>query len=298
MGTRRALHDANIQIEDSIGLREENTSPVLSPVPNAKDVGRRGIQDYGKIAIKNLLPDPSQPRVEFDSAEIDQLALSLREQGQLQPIRVRWSSAHQTWFVISGERRYRAAKQAGLETIACYFDETNLTASQILEQQLVENLLRANLQPIEEAKAFSSLMGMNDWDGKSLAKALRISASRVSRSLALLKLPAEVQSLVEEGKVSATAAYEISKLPTAKQRNAVEVNGVEGSRIPTRNAIKQAREKTKKRKRGIKQSFSTEEGWKVVITSDRQGNYHEIAEALRQVLEEVELRIDNNVVLS
>ena len=81
---------------------------------------------------------------------------SIQEKGQLSPIRVRWSDEHQNWMIIAGERRWRATRRAGLPTIECYFHEGELAPSEILEQQLIENCLREDLRPIEEAKAFQN----------------------------------------------------------------------------------------------------------------------------------------------
>jgi ParB family chromosome partitioning protein len=299
MNTRKKLEKADYQLDDSIGVRRGEGTPVLSPVPNLKDVGRSGIRNFGKIELKHVVPDPHQPRVEYDDHEIEQLSLSIQQHGQLHPIRVRWSGSDQSWLIISGERRFRAAKKAGLKTIECYFHESELTNTEILEQQLIENLLRSDLRPMEEANAFQKLIRLNGWDGKTLATALRITPSKVTRSLALLKLPKSIQTLVESGDMTPTAAYELSKLPEAEQRRALSQHrGSDLSVKHARQLVGKKRNRANTRKRGVKQVFSTEEGWKVVVSSDRKGNYHEIAEALRLAMEEVQLRIDNNVVLS
>lgn len=297
MNARKSLEKVNYQLDDSMGVRSDSSAAVLSPVPNSKDVGRSGVRNFGRIALENVIPDPHQPRVEFDEKEIEQLSLSIQKQGQLHPIRVRWSAEKQLWLIISGERRYRAAKMAGLKTVECYFHESELSPTEILEQQLIENLLRSDLRPIEEAKAFQKLIDLNGWDGKTLATALRITPSKVTRSLSLLKLPADVQHLVESGDLSPTAAYEVSKLPVAEQKSALaRLKDSDASVTDARKLVKKRRTRT--RKRGVKQSFATEDGWKVVVSSNRKGNYHEVADALKQALEEVQLRIDNDVVLS
>jgi ParB family chromosome partitioning protein len=99
-----------------------------------------------------------------------------------------------------------------LEAIECFFHEGTLSDSEILEQQLIENLLREELNPMEEARAYARLMEVNGWNGKQVAEALHIPTSKVSRCLAMLKLPKEVQQLVAESKVSARSAYELSKI--------------------------------------------------------------------------------------
>ena len=126
-----------------------------------------------RLAISQIVPDPDQPRAEFSQEALERLALSIREKGQLSPIRVRWSEELEKWTIICGERRWRAMVRAGLAEIDCYFDEGESVAFQeILEQQLIENCLREDLQPIEEAEAFASLMKLNGWTGKQVADAL------------------------------------------------------------------------------------------------------------------------------
>src|SRR5690606_17908605 len=144
-----------------------------------------------------------QPRLEFADEAIERLAASIRDKGQLSAIRVRWSDDHQKWIIIAGERRWRATQRAGLPTIDCYFHEEEISRSEVLEQQLIENLLREDLKPVEQAKAFAGLMDLNEWAAKRVAEALRVQPSTVSRALALLKLPEEIQQRVDAGDLSA-----------------------------------------------------------------------------------------------
>ncbi|MCR9294077.1 MAG: ParB/RepB/Spo0J family partition protein [bacterium] len=297
--TRNTLERIKNKLDESMGIRDIDHKPQLSPVPNAKDVGRRALRNFGTLTIDSVIPDPDQPRTEFDEEEIQRLSRSIVDKGQLHPIHVRWSEVHSKWIIISGERRYRATKAAGLPSINCQFEEKDLNKTQILEQQLIENLLREDLKPIEEAKAFSLLIELNGWTGKELGEALRVNPSRITRSLALLKLPSDIQKQVEDGTLSPTAAYELSKLPSDEQRRAAMLSP-EGSSVPV--SVAKAQRQVRQRKgvsspatRGVKQTFVTEAGWKVTVSSTRKGNYHEMEEALKQALEEVRLRIDNDV---
>lgn len=113
---------------------------------------------------------------------------------------------------------WRAAQAAGLESIDCFFHEGELSESELREQQLVENLLREDLRPMEQARAFASLMELNGWNGKQLAQSLHIAESNVSRSLALLDLPEDVQRQVDSGELAARSAYELSRLPSEEQQ--------------------------------------------------------------------------------
>src|SRR5262249_46989610 len=132
-----------------------------------------------------------------------------------------WSDDHGRWLIISGDRRWRAVKRAGLAEVECYFHEEELTPSEILEQQLIENCLREDLQPVEEARALASLMKLNGWSGKDVARGLRVHPSRVSRALALMRLPESVQEQVNSGAIPARVAYEISKLADAHAQQAL-----------------------------------------------------------------------------
>jgi ParB family chromosome partitioning protein len=109
--------------------------------------------------IRNITPHPEQPRKAFDEEALRHLSESLKKFGQLLPIRVRWNEGLGKWVIINGERRYRAALAAGMEAVTCHFVEEELTGSRILEEQVVENCLREDLGPVEQARAFRALYG-------------------------------------------------------------------------------------------------------------------------------------------
>lgn len=295
MSTRSQLEKASANLNESIGHRTNEIRPQLSPVARRKDIGRRGNRSFGQIEIDRVQPDPDQPRVEFDNEALAQLSGSIRDKGQLAPIRVRWSDDLSTWLIISGERRWRACKQAGLKTIDCYFQESALSPTQILEEQLIENLLRVDLKPSEEAESFQKLMSVNNWNGKQLATALNISPTRVSRTLSLLKLPHHVRVRIDKGEISSRAGYELSKLPAPALKSVTQSN----ASVSIKQATQATRRKAKQnRPRGIRQTFIAENGWNIVATSGKQGTYHDIEQALTEALEEVRLRIDNRVKLT
>lgn len=299
--TRNILERIKPQLDESMGVRASDTRPQLSPVPNAKDIGRRALRTFGTLAIDNLIPDPDQPRTEFDEQEIEHLSKSIQDKGQLHPIRVRWSETHGKWIIISGERRFRAIKLAGLPTAECYFQEGELTKTDILEQQLIENLLRADLKPIEEATAFDELMKLNGWTGKELSEAIRVSQPKIARSLALLKLPEDLRDRIDAGEISARAAYEATKLDSEEQqRAAIATSDADQSRPSVESVQKNVRMRagtTAKKQRGVKQTFVLEDGWKITVSAAKKANYHEVEQALQQAIDEVRLRIENNVQL-
>ena len=298
-GTKQALAQIQSNLRESMGERSGESRPQLSPVPNPKDVGRRPLRGFGTLPLSEVMPDPDQPRTEIDNDALERLAQSLRDRGQLLPIRTRWSEDHQRWIILSGERRWRAAQRANLETIECYFQEAPLSASEILEEQLVENLLREDLQPLEEAKAFAELKDLNGWTNKQVAQTLRVTESKVSRALALLTLPPKVQAQVEQGILAVRSAYELTKLNNAEVQEQLAARITE-EKLPLEQVIGATQQRQGKKKsspKGKKLTFGSERGIKVTVTTKSSANYHEIAEALQEALEEVQHRIDNNVQL-
>ena len=299
MNTRNVLKGIQGNVSESMGVRGVDLRPVLSPIANAKDAGRLPLRKFGTVPITQVIPDPTQPRIEFDETEIQRLASSIRTTGQLHPIRVRWDEPAEKWIVVTGERRYRASVAAGLETIDCYFHDDELTSSEILEQQLVENLLRQDLKPLEEAKGYANLMELNDWNGRQVAEALRISPSRVSRSLALLDLPETVQQRINEGELSKSSAYELSKIDNPGLQKKLSEKATESSMTQRRiqGSVARRKKRSKATVRGTNLSFECDDGFSIQVKKRSKCSYHEVLEALEQAIEEVRLRIDNNVQL-
>ena len=144
-------------------------------------------------------PGPDQPRTEFDPEALERLAASLKARGQLQPIRVRWDDQADRYVVVVGERRWRAAALAGLESIACVVASGDATPEDLLEDQLVENALREDLRPIEQARAYRTLLAARGLTHRQLAERLQIGHASIARALALLDLPEPIQAEVEAG---------------------------------------------------------------------------------------------------
>ena len=189
---------ANIAESMGAGLERGDKSAQTSTMP-ARWQGVAKSKNAIEVPLDKIVPDPDQPREEFDPESLERLADSLRTRGQLQPIRVRWDEAQSKYVLICGERRWRAARIAGMATMSCVVSEGPLDAGELLALQLVENCLREDLQPIEQARAFKALMDKNGWSGNQAAKALGIAQPTVVRALALLELPEPVQDQVEQG---------------------------------------------------------------------------------------------------
>ena len=289
VSTRDALESAGNNVEESIGLRKTESRVPLSPVPASKDIGRRPLRAFGRVEIDRVIPDPTQPRCEFSDDAIARLAASIRDKGQLLPIRVRWDREQSKWLIISGERRWRATKEAGLPTVDCYFHDGAVAESEILEQQLIENLLREDLKPIEQGKAFAALMDLNGWNGKQVARALHVTESKVSRALALLDFPEEVQAQIDTGKLAPRTAYEISKLRNGDARDTLTQSALNGklTHQEATAAVRTRRGKRSLKSRGTKQVFFADDGWKVTVSAPKKGTYHDMEQALTVALEEV-----------
>lgn len=295
--TRELLAGMDQQLAESMGERTSEATLRLAPSPRPADAGRRPAPQFGRIDIDRVMPDPDQPRSEFDAEAIDRLATSLRDAGQLAPIRARWSEDHQKWLIVAGERRWRAASRAGLTTIECYFYESELAAGEVLRLQMVENLLRENLKPMEEARGFRRLMELNGSTGKQVAAELSVPESKVSRSLALLRLPEDVQQQVDAGRIAPRVAYEIARAPTTiEQRRLASLAAAGGIKLA--DVAKRVRRKKRtggKADGGVKLTFPLEEGWTIVVSRQRPGSYHEVEQALEWALDEVRTRIRANI---
>lgn len=305
--TRNKLNSLRQHMDESMGQRapveangeSEIQAPQFSPIPAAQDVGRLPDQRFGRLRLECVQPDPDQPRLQFDEDALRQLAASLIRDGQLQPIRVRWSTEHQKWIVVAGERRYRAALLANLPTIDCCFEERSLDENIRLELQLIENLQRADLNVLEEGRAYQQLMNMTGRNGRELANSLNISATRVSRALALLKLPDDIQKKVQSTLIPATTAYELTKIHNSDHQRELAQRAEQG-RLQQRDLAAFLEQQKRQRRRtsaGVKLTFLAENGIRVQVQSPRRQNYDEVLEALRQAMDDVQLRIDNRIFL-
>jgi ParB family chromosome partitioning protein len=154
------------------------------------------------VPIELIRPGTLQPRRRFAEAELDALAQSIREKGVLQPLLVRPLAAEEADFeLVAGERRWRAAQRVGLHEVPVII--RRITDTEALEIALVENLQREDLSPLEEAEAYSRLMGEFGRTQASLADAVGKSRSHVANTMRLLSLPAPVRHQLDEGELSA-----------------------------------------------------------------------------------------------
>ncbi|HEX6290807.1 MAG TPA: ParB/RepB/Spo0J family partition protein [Herpetosiphonaceae bacterium] len=152
-----------------------------------------------EVSVAAIVPNPHQPRAVFDPAALDELTESIKQHGILQPLVVtRLSSGD--YQLIAGERRLRAARQAGLDAVPVVIKEAS--AQQQLELALIENIQRADLDPIEEARAYAMLEDQFGLKHGEIAQRVGKSRSTISETLGLLKLPLEVQEMVSAGRLT------------------------------------------------------------------------------------------------
>jgi len=150
------------------------------------------------IAVSKLIVNPFQPRKIFNEEALQELAESIKEHGIIQPIVVR--KKEKKYEIIAGERRFRAAKLAGLKEISAIVKE--MTEQQMMEVAILENLQREDLTPIEEAEAYSSLIENLNFTQDALAKRLGKSRPHIANHIRLLQLPEDVRKLMNEGVLS------------------------------------------------------------------------------------------------
>ncbi|MDX9744872.1 MAG: ParB/RepB/Spo0J family partition protein [Arcobacteraceae bacterium] len=166
-----------------------------------------------EILLQEIKPNPFQPRRIFDEDKINELAQSIQEHGVFQPIILK--RVKQGYIIVSGERRFRAAKKVGLKTIPSIIRQYE--ESKVAEIALAENLQRENLTPIEEAEAYKIVMGTLKLTQSDLAIKIGKSRSHVTNMLGLLNLPHEVQHMLLTNQISMGHARALSKLEDTKK---------------------------------------------------------------------------------
>ncbi len=167
------------------------------------------------LKITDIEPNKNQPRKDFDKEKINSLADSIREYGLIQPLVVS-EKPNGRYIIVAGERRWRAAKQAGLREVPVTIK--NYTPEEIAEIALIENLQREDLNPIEEALGFQSLLEDYNLTQEAVSKKLGKSRSAVANSLRLLSLDDEIKELISSGKLSSGHARAVLSLPTKEKR--------------------------------------------------------------------------------
>jgi ParB family chromosome partitioning protein len=156
-------------------------------------------KDFIELELSRIVPNKYQPRVEFNSKELEGLAASIQVNGVIQPVMVRMKGLNQ-YELVAGERRFRTSQMAGLTKIPAYVK--NISDQKMLEYALIENIQRSDLNPLEEARAYERLLKEFDLTQEGIAKQVGKDRSSIANSLRLLDLPKEVREFISEGKIS------------------------------------------------------------------------------------------------
>ena len=194
-----------------------------------------------ELPIKDLRVNPYQPRKSFKEESLRELADSIKEHGVFQPIIVKKSI--KGYEIVAGERRYRASRLAGKETIPAIIRD--FTDEQMMEIAVLENLQREDLNAIEEAFAYDNLMKKLNITQEELSKKIGKSRSYITNMLGLLTLPDKVKELVKEGKISTSHARTLSKLED-KEKIEELANRIVNENINVRDLEETAKETPKK----------------------------------------------------
>jgi ParB family chromosome partitioning protein len=184
-------------------------APQLAPVPGAR---------FAEIAVDSIVPNPKQPRQVFDDEALEELKVSIEEVGFLQPIVVRQLDDQQ-YELVMGERRWRAARAVGREMIPAIVRDTRDDA--MLRDALLENIHRANLNPLEEAAAYQQLLEEFGATHEELARRIGRSRSQISNTIRLLNLPPQVQMRVAAGVLSAGHARALLGLSSVEAQESL-----------------------------------------------------------------------------
>jgi ParB family chromosome partitioning protein len=180
--------------------------------------GQTPTSGAAQIPIKNIQPNPHQPRREIVQAELEELAASIREHGIIQPLIVTREGVSDRYTLIAGERRLRAAELAGLETVpAIVRDASEL---QRLELALIENIQREDLSPIEAAEAYQALAEEFGLSHDEIAVQVGKSRVAVTNTIRLLKLPEVVLQALEDGRITEGHARALLALPNTQSQSA------------------------------------------------------------------------------
>ena len=169
----------------------------------------------GAVPLTQIIPNRNQPRQEFNPEQMEELTASIKENGILQPLTVRELEGG-NFELIAGERRLRAAKDAGLETVPVYILSVDADV-EMMEYALVENIQRVNLKPLEKAEGYAILSGKYDLSQDDIAKRVGKSRPAIANALRLLKLPPEIKSSLNSGKISTGHALAILGLRKSLQ---------------------------------------------------------------------------------
>ena len=188
-------------------------SALFGDIENKSSISKEQIN---KVLIADIEPNKFQPRTIFNEEKLEELSLSIKENGVIQPIAVRPKNYEEGKFeIIAGERRWLAAQKAGLNEVPVVI--LNIDDQKSLEIAIVENVQRQDLNVIEEARGYQRLVKEFGYDHEKISKFMAKSRSHISNTLRLLSLPQDIIGLIEEGKLTAGQARPLIGMPNASE---------------------------------------------------------------------------------
>lgn len=224
--------------------------------------------------------DPDQPRQDMDSEELKQLALSIRDLGQLQPVIV--YRMDDRFRLVDGHRRHAALALLGHETVSAIVLEQAPDADTLLMTQLAANCMRVGLKPTERARAYQRLKESRGWTNSALAEALHVSKSTVTLTLSYLKLPEALQTKLDKGELAGSTAYTISRAPDGATKQELIAKATQGS-LKRNEAQSHASRRRDRRHHRV--TFELEAGSVTVATREQLG-LPELTAILKQLQRE------------
>ena len=284
-------------------LSREVPQPNAAPAQTAGEPGQAGRPNalpspsqadaqsgLSEIATEQIATNPHQPRQDFDSAALSELAQSVRQQGILQPLIVTPANAamgaNKPFVLIAGERRLRAAQQAGLQAVPCIVRQAS--AQQMMEWAVIENIQRADLNPIEQARAYRECISRFKLTQEQVAKHLGLPRATIANYLRLLELPIEIQDFVVAGQLSFGHAKVLAGVSLAADsqidwaqrvigeglsvRKLVELIAARKSAVPEQDAKSPAKKSTPAKPaylRDIEQQLTERVGTRVTVLPGR-----------------------------
>lgn len=256
----------------------------LGALISTEEVQTVGSSSISEIPLSQIHPNPNQPRQEFETEALEELAASIRQLGIIQPITLRKISEG-NYQIISGERRYRASKSIGLENIPAYIKTTE--DEQVMEMALIENIQREDLNAIEVALAYQKLLEVYNLTHEKLSERLGKKRATITNYLRLLKLPAIIQiglkdKKIEMGHARALAGIEDSQwqlalyddivkhgLSVRKVEEIIKTNSPEA--LARKQSDKQAKKKAQLEYAELQKLLSEKLGTKVKLNIDTKG---------------------------
>ncbi len=221
-----------------------------SETPETPDTPTTDEGNINTLPVRDIRPNPHQPRTVMDQEKLEELAASIREHGLIQPLIV--TERGEGYMIIAGERRWRASQIAGLTDVPVVVKET--TPQQMLELAIIENIQRADLNPLEEAFAYRQLMDEFDLTQEEVAQRVGKGRSTVANLVRLIALPEEIQQAVVDGDISGAHGRALLPLPTpeaqvAAMNQVIKLNlSVRQTEALVKNLMQESKPKPKPKK--------------------------------------------------